>query len=100
MSKAMLINVTHAEEGRVAIVDNGVLDGFEIDTVQRGQIKGNIYKATVRNVNLALQASFVDFGGNLIQISEDADGFLFAATGSIPLSDKFSLYGRLGQSRL
>ncbi len=63
MSKAMLINVTHAEEGRVAIVDNGVLDGFEIDTVQRGQIKGNIYKATVRNVNQALQASFVDFGG-------------------------------------
>ncbi len=63
MSKAMLINVTHPEEGRVAIVDNGVLDGFEIDTVQRGQIKGNIYKATVRNVNQALQASFVDFGG-------------------------------------
>jgi ribonuclease E len=63
MSKAMLINVTHPEEGRVAIVDNGVLDGFEIDTVQRGQIKGNIYKATVRNVNPALQACFVEFGG-------------------------------------
>ncbi len=39
---------------------------------------------------------FVDAGGNSVQISEDADGFLFAATGSIPLSDKFSLYGRLG----
>jgi ribonuclease E len=65
----MLINVTHPEEGRVAIVENSVLDGFEIDTVQRGQIKGNIYKGTVRNVNQALQASFVDFGGT-------RDGFL------------------------
>ena len=39
---------------------------------------------------------FVDVGGNQTLISEDADGFLFAATGSIPLTDKFSLYGRLG----
>ncbi len=40
--------------------------------------------------------AIVDAGGNAIPISADADGFLFAATGSIPLTDKFSLYGRLG----
>lgn len=48
------------------------------------------------NEFLIADDAFVDSGGNPIQISEDADGFLFAATGSIPLSDKLSLYGRLG----
>ncbi|MGD8376394.1 MAG: Rne/Rng family ribonuclease [Acidobacteriota bacterium] len=69
MSKSMLINVTHPEESRVAIVDNGTLDGFEIETVQHGQLKGNVYKGIVRNVNSALQAAFVEFGAS-------RDGFL------------------------
>jgi ribonuclease E len=69
MAKAMLINVTHPEESRVAIVSNGLLDGFEIETVQHGQLKGNIYRGIVRNVNASLQAAFVDFGS-------ERDGFL------------------------
>ncbi|HVN83460.1 MAG TPA: Rne/Rng family ribonuclease [Candidatus Binatia bacterium] len=69
MSKVMLINVTHAEENRVAIVDNGVLESFEIESFSREHLKGNIYKATIHRVHAALDAAFVDIGG-------DRDAFL------------------------
>jgi ribonuclease E len=62
MSKAMLINVTHAEESRVAIVENGVLDTFEIETLNRESIKGNIYNGIVEGINTTLNAAFVRYG--------------------------------------
>ena len=63
MSKSMLVNVTAEEEHRVAIVDNGVLDIFEIETLSRENLKGNIFKAIVEGVNPALEAAFVNYGG-------------------------------------
>ncbi|HZM69943.1 MAG TPA: Rne/Rng family ribonuclease [Candidatus Cryosericum sp.] len=63
MSKSMLVNVTAEEEHRVAVVDNGVLDLFEIETLSRENIKGNIFKAVVEGVNPALEAAFVNYGG-------------------------------------
>ena len=63
MSKSMLVNVAAEEEYRVAVVDNGVLDLFEIETLSRENIKGNIFKAIVDGVNPALEAAFVDYGG-------------------------------------
>ena len=42
MSKSMLINVILEEESRVAIVENGVLDFFEIETLTKETLKGNI----------------------------------------------------------
>ncbi len=69
MSKAMLINVTHAEESRVAIVENGVLDTFEIETLNRETIKGNVYNGTVEGINTTLNAAFVRY-------SNDRPGFL------------------------
>ncbi len=69
MSKAMLINVTHAEESRVAIVENGVLDTFEIETLNRESIKSNIYNAVVEGINTTLNAAFVRY-------SNDRPGFL------------------------
>jgi len=69
MSKAMLINVTHAEESRVAIVENGVLDTFEIETLNRESIKGNIYNGIVEGINTTLNAAFVRYGN-------DRPGFL------------------------
>ena len=62
MSKSMLINVILEEESRVAIVDNGVLDFFEIETLTKETLKGNIYKGVVDNVNGSLDAAFVDCG--------------------------------------
>jgi ribonuclease E len=63
MSKSMLVNVAAEEEYRVAVVDNGVLDLFEIETLSRENIKGNIFKAIVEGVNPALEAAFVNYGG-------------------------------------
>jgi ribonuclease E len=63
MSKSMLVNVMAEEENRVAIVDNGVLDVFEIETLSRENLKGNIYKVTVEGINPALEAAFVNYGG-------------------------------------
>jgi ribonuclease E len=69
MSKIMLINVTHAEESRVGIVDDGQLESFEIESFSREHLKGNIYKGTVRRIHPAIEAAFVDIGA-------DRDAFL------------------------
>lgn len=62
MAKVMLINVTHAEESRVAIVADGTLVSFEIESCNREHLKGNIYKGVVQRVQPALEAAFVDIG--------------------------------------
>jgi len=69
MPKIMLINVTHAEESRVGIVADGVLESFEIETFSREHLKGNIYQGLVHRIHPALEAAFVDIGA-------DRDAFL------------------------
>lgn len=64
MAKVMLINVTHAEESRVAIVADGILVSFEIESFNREHLKGNIYKGVVQRVHPALEAAFVDIGAD------------------------------------
>ena len=51
MPKSMFVNVTAEEENRVAIVENGVLDVFEIETLSKEHLKGNIFKVTVEGIN-------------------------------------------------
>ena len=63
MAKSMLVNVTAEEEHRVAIVDDGILDHFEIETLSKENLKGNVFKAIVEGVNPALEAAFVNYGG-------------------------------------
>jgi ribonuclease E len=65
MSKTMLVNVAHVEETRVAIVENGVLEQYEIETLNRTNIKGNIHNAVVENVHPALEAAFLRLGPDL-----------------------------------
>jgi ribonuclease E len=60
--KTMLINVTHAEESRVGIVEDGQLESFEIESLSREYLKGNIYKGIVRRIHPAIEAAFVDIG--------------------------------------
>ena len=62
MPKLMLINVTHSEESRVGIINNGVLESFEIESLSREHLKGNIYKGTIHRIHPALEAAFVDIG--------------------------------------
>jgi len=60
----MLIDATHDEEVRVAIVDGNRLEEFDSETSTKRQIKGNIYLAKVVRIEPSLQAAFVEFGGN------------------------------------
>ena len=63
MKKKMLINVADEEESRVAIVEDGILEEFTIETASKEQIKGNIYNGVIVKVEPSLQAAFVDYGG-------------------------------------
>ena len=60
--KKMLINATHAEEMRVALVDGQKLYDLDIENRTRLQKKANIYVGKVTRVEPSLEAAFVDFG--------------------------------------
>jgi len=67
--KRMLINATHPEELRVALVDGQRLFDLDIESSTREQKKSNIYKGRITRVEPSLEAAFVDFGA-------DRHGFL------------------------
>jgi ribonuclease E len=58
----MLINATGMEELRVAVVEDGRLEAFYVETAAQAQTRGNIYKGVVANVEPSLQAAFIDYG--------------------------------------
>lgn len=60
--KRMLINATHAEELRVAMVDGQKLYDLDIEHRSREQKKANIYKGKITRIEPSLEAAFVDFG--------------------------------------
>ncbi|GIL40981.1 Rne/Rng family ribonuclease [Roseiterribacter gracilis] len=64
MAKRMLIDATHAEETRVAIVSGTKLEEFDFEIASRRQLKSNIYLAKITRVEPSLQAAFVEYGGN------------------------------------
>jgi len=64
MTKKMLIDATHPEETRVAVVDGSKLEEFDFESTSKKQLKGNVYLAKVTRVEPSLQAAFIDYGGN------------------------------------
>ena len=89
MSKKMLIDATHAEETRVAVVDGNKLVEFDYESAVRKQLKGGIYLAKVTRVEPSLQAAFVNFGGNrhgFLPFSEIHPDYF-----RIPVSDREAL---------
>ena len=60
--KRMLINATHAEEVRVALVEGQRLFDLDIEHRTREQKKANIYKGKITRVEPSLEAAFVEFG--------------------------------------
>ena len=72
MTTKMLINGIDEEEYRVAMIKDGLLDGFYIETTTAEQKIGNIYKGIVQQIEPSLQACFVNFGS-------DKNGFLQAS---------------------
>ncbi|UCH73222.1 MAG: ribonuclease E/G [Rhodospirillales bacterium] len=64
MARRMLIDASHPEETRVAVVNGKRLEDFDYETSRKKQLKGNVYLAKVVRVEPSLQAAFVDYGGN------------------------------------
>ncbi|MEW6290002.1 MAG: Rne/Rng family ribonuclease [Thermodesulfobacteriota bacterium] len=58
----LLINSEEPEEARIALLDNGKLTSFHLETVSSAQTKGNIYKGIITAIEPNLQAVFVDMG--------------------------------------
>ncbi len=85
MKCKMLINARHAEECRVALLENGVLQELEIEYAGREETKGNVYKGVIVRVEPSMQACFVDYGGN--------------RHGFIPYSEIQSTYGGGGEDK-
>jgi ribonuclease E len=69
MDKRIFINAEDPEELRIAITEDGTLQGFSIERSSNETYLGNIYKGVVTNVEPSIGAAFVDFGG-------DRNGFL------------------------
>ena len=93
MSKDMLIDSAHAEEVRIAVVNDGKLDKFDFETRSKVQVKGNIYLAKVIRVEPSLQAAFIDYGGNrhgFLSFSEIHYDYF-----QIPVSDRHELEAHL-----
>ena len=87
----ILINATHKEEIRVAIVKSQKLTNLDIETSLNRKTKGNIYKAKISRVEQSLEAAFVDYG-------KEKHGFLpfkevspFFAEGVKPKGDKLTI---------
>ncbi len=68
MTKRMLVDATHPEETRVAIVDSyrdtNRLDDLDFGLASKPILRGNIYLAKVMRIEPSLQAAFVEYGGN------------------------------------
>ncbi len=62
MHRKLLINAQRPEEVRVAIINKGILDQYEVSTSETGLYRGNIYRGTVASIHPSLDAAFVDFG--------------------------------------
>jgi ribonuclease E len=64
MVKKMLINSSHVEECRVAVVVDGTLDALDVQVNTREATLGNIYKGVISRIEPSLQAVFVDYGNS------------------------------------
>lgn len=60
--REMLINVSDADECRIALLREGRLDELYIERASSASNVGNIYKGRVTNVEPSIQAAFIDFG--------------------------------------
>ncbi len=68
MTKRMLVDATHPEETRVAIVESyrdiNRLEDLDFSLASKPILRGNIYLAKVMRIEPSLQAAFVEYGGN------------------------------------
>jgi ribonuclease E len=65
----MLINGQHAEELRMAITEDNILETYRVEVEEAGVERGNIYRGVVCNIEPSLDAAFIEYGA-------DRHGFL------------------------
>lgn len=61
MKREIIINSEYLEK-RVAVIEDGVLEEFQIEHPSEERIVGCIYKGRIQNLENELQAAFVDIG--------------------------------------
>lgn len=80
--KRILINAVQAEEIRVAMVDGQKLYDLDIESSDREQKKGNIYRARISRIEPSLEAAFIDFGSErhgFLPLKEISPEYFYAA---------------------
>ncbi len=97
MTKRILVDAVHPEEIRVAVADESRLIEFDFESVEKKQIKSNIYLGKITRVEPSLQAAFVEYGGNrqgFLPFSEIHFDYF-----QIPIEDKEKLQKTLESER-
>ena len=69
MANKILVNANSSEEIRIAVVSNGELADFDLQSKEHFRTKSNIYKGVVTRIEPSLEAVFVNYG-------EERNGFL------------------------
>jgi ribonuclease E len=91
----MLIEATHSEETRVAIVNDTQLVDVDFESVSKKPLKGNVYLGKIIRVEPSLQAAFVEYGGNrhgFLPFSEIHPDYF-----RIPVSDRSAVQKALAE---
>jgi ribonuclease E len=81
----MLINASHDEESRVAIIEDGYLHELDIESTHKVLTKSNIYRGKITKVEASLQAAFIEYGA--------------ARQGFLPLSEIHPNYWKEGADK-
>ena len=71
--RKMFVSVMPEEQIEVVITEEGQVQEYYVEMLQQQKTKGNIYKATIHNVDANLQAAFINYGANkngFLQIDE------------------------------
>lgn len=71
--RVLYVSVVPDEQVEVVITDNGQVAEYFVEMAHQAKIRGNIYKGVINNVDINLQAAFVNFGGGkngFLQIDE------------------------------
>ena len=71
--RKMFVSVLPGEQVEVAIAEEGQVREYYVEMLHQAKTKGNIYKATIHNVDANLQAVFVSYGAaknGFLQIDE------------------------------
>ncbi|MDD6088222.1 MAG: Rne/Rng family ribonuclease [Desulfovibrionaceae bacterium] len=71
--KKMLVSVLPGDLVEVALMEDGQMREYYVEMTHQAKIRGNIYKGVISNIDVNLQAAFVNYGGvknGFLQIDE------------------------------